>query len=153
MFRRQTLLQRYRWQIAAGVTLLIVETLLIAGLFVSRARWVKGQKENVRLALLAEEAHRGLEEVVSNVPGIVWEARGPEPGAKARFVSDYAEKMLGYGVEEWLSTPGFWLSIIPDEDRGRVAREIEAALGIGKQGVIRFQWMAKNGRLLWAGLT
>lgn len=151
LFKQQSLLEQYRLQIAAGVTLLIAETLLIAGLFVNRARWVKGQKENARLALLAEEARRGLEEVVSNVPGIVWEARGSEPGNRTvQFVSDYAEKLLGYGVEDWLSTPGFLLSIIPDEDRERVAREIEAALGNGKKGVIQFRWMAKNGRVLWA---
>ena len=58
--------------------------------------------------------------------------------------------MLGYRVEEWLQTPGFAHSIILDEDRDKATSEIEAILESGKEGILRFRWVAKDGRVLWS---
>jgi PAS domain S-box-containing protein len=130
----------------------LLEALLIVGLLISRARHHQTEEENERLARLAEAERRRLDEVVSNVPGIVWEAR-PDPGGgdsrRSTFVSEYVEKMLGYSVQEWLSTPGFAQTIIHSEDRERVAREAQALLDSGKEGVLQFRWVTKDGRILW----
>ncbi len=57
---------------------------------------------------------RRLRDIVGTVPGVVWEAWGEpdESSQRIDFVSGYVEQMLGYTVEEWLSTPNFWLSIV-----------------------------------------
>ncbi|GAC1402933.1 MAG: hypothetical protein NVSMB56_17900 [Pyrinomonadaceae bacterium] len=57
--------------------------------------------------------------------------------------------MLGYSVEDWLSTPNFWLSIVHDEDKVRAAHEAAAIFASGKVGTSTFRWVAKDGRVLW----
>ncbi len=93
-----------------------------------------------------------LTEIVSNVPGIVWETRTePRTGRrKTTFISDHVETMLGYSPEEWLKQPpGFGSKIIAEEDRERVLRESEEAVETGKDAVSEFRWIAKDGRVRW----
>ena len=109
----------------------------------------QAEKDNERLARLAEAEQNRLDEVISNVPGIVWEAR-TAPGTNGQlvsFVSEHVEKMLGYRVEEWLSTPGFAMTIVAEEDRERAKRETQAILESGKDGVLQFRWVTKDGRI------
>jgi PAS domain S-box-containing protein len=148
---KQAFPAEYYWPAAASA-LFIFEMLLIAGLLVNLARRSKVGKENERLPRLAEAEHRRLEEVVSNVPGIVWESKANPGGTnlKIHFVSEYVETMLGYSVEECLSIPNFWLSIVPEACRDKLASDIRQALASRKNGVIQFQCRAKDGRLLWA---
>jgi len=56
--------------------------------------------------------------LVSDIDGIVWEADAQT--FKFSFVSQQAEKMLGYPVSDWLSDPSFWANKIHPEDRDRV---------------------------------
>jgi PAS domain S-box-containing protein len=98
------------------------------------------------------ESERGrLRDMISSVPGVVWEAWG-EPDADSQridFVSDHVEKMLGYTVEEWLSTPNFWLSIVHPEDRERAAAEARRKFE-GREGGAsnEFRWIKKDGRVI-----
>jgi PAS domain-containing protein len=64
-----------------------------------------------------------LSGLLDDVPAVVWEARGRPDAQQQRidFVSPYVETMLGYTVEEWLSTPNFWLSIVHPDDREQAA--------------------------------
>ena len=102
-------------------------------------------------ALLIEEVkgeRRRLRDLMSNVPGVVWEASGEpdETGQRIDFVSDYVEKMLGYTVEEWLSTPNFWLTIVHPEDRDRAAQVARSNFESDEGGVNEFRWIRKDGR-------
>jgi PAS domain S-box-containing protein len=142
---------QYKWEIIGAVTFMIVETLLIAFLLISRARRRRAEAERERFALLAQSEHRRLEDVVSNVPGIVWESR-VDPGGTTRrehFISQHVEKMLGYTVEEWMSEPRFWLSIIPEEEREETLRANDAIFESGTSGVVQYHWRTRDGRLLW----
>ena len=141
----------YKWRIVGVISLSILEALLIAYLLITRARRRQAEKESERFARLAEAGRRHMDEVVSNTPGVVWEYR-LEPGPETRedyFVSDYVEKMLGYSVDEWLSSPDFVSSILLEEDRENANREIAEVISSGKECVLRFRCMAKDGRLLW----
>ena len=151
LFKEFSIWELYRWRIIGVISLCVLEAVLIIGLLINRARRRQAEKDNERLAQVAEASRRRLDEVVSNVPGIVWEAR-PEPGTnlrKATFVSDYVEKLLGYSTEEWMSTPGFALKIIPEEEREKSVREAEALFESGKEGVLQFKWTTKDGRHIW----
>jgi len=99
---------------------------------------------------IANERER-LHNIVAKVPGVVWEAWGNPNEANQRFdfVSEYVEKMLGYGVNEWLSTANFWLSIVHPEDKERAAQESAAIFESRKGGVNHFRWLAKDGRVVW----
>ncbi len=143
--------QQYKWRVMGSVSLIVFQALLIAWLLFSRRRLRSAESETDRLAKVAEAERRNLDEVISNVPGIVWESRlalGKQT-RKATFVSEYVEKMLGYTVEEWLATPGFWLSIMPEEDRERAANCSETVFATGKPASVQFRWQTKDGRPLW----
>ena len=57
--------------------------------------------------------------------------------------------MLGYSVQEWLSTPNFWLAIVCEEDRERAGKEAAAIFASRKGGINRFRWMTRDGRKVW----
>lgn len=111
----------------------------------------RAEQERVLLAAQIENERQRLNNVVAHVPGVVWEAWGQPDQASQRinFVSEYVEKMLGYGTNEWLSTPNFWLSIVHPDDTERAAREAAAIFASGKGGTSRFRWKAKDGRVIW----
>jgi PAS domain S-box-containing protein len=112
----------------------------------------QAEKETKRLNALTARTHRRLQEIVSSVPGMVWETI-IDPNSKERkttFVSDYVNKMLGYTPEEWLAQPpGFGLRIMADEDRERAQAESEAAISTHKEVISEHRWRAKDGRLVW----
>jgi PAS domain S-box-containing protein len=89
--------------------------------------------------------------LIDGIPGVVWEAHGQPDGGQQRidFVSPYVETMLGYSVEEWMSTPNFWLSIVHPEDRERAAAVALRAFASGSPHTNRFRWIAKDGRTVW----
>lgn len=150
-FKEPTVWERYKWRIVGVVSLCILEALLIVWLFVSRARKREAQRESERFAELARVEHRRLDEVVSNVPGMVWEI-SIEPGSgeqKTVYVSRFVEQMLGYRAEDFLGTKGFGLSLVPEEDRERVERETKEIFATGKTGTLQYRWRDKNGSLLW----
>jgi PAS domain S-box-containing protein len=109
------------------------------------------EKEKAQLAEQIEGQRKHLQAMVSSVPGVVWEAWGEpdENSQRIDFVSDYVEKMLGYSVEEWLSTPNFWLTIVHPEDKERAARTAAETFKSGKPGTNQFRWIAKDGRVVW----
>ncbi|HYR29999.1 MAG TPA: PAS domain-containing sensor histidine kinase, partial [Thermoanaerobaculia bacterium] len=65
------------------------------------------------------------------------------------FVSRYVETMLDYTVEEWLSTPNFWLQLVHPDDREAAARTASEGFRNGLAHVNEFRWLAKDGRAVW----
>ena len=55
-----------------------------------------------------------VETLVNSVEGIVWEADAQT--FEFTFVSQQAERLLGYPVQEWIETPGFWQEHVEDPD-------------------------------------
>jgi PAS domain S-box-containing protein len=143
-FKEPTFWQVYRWYIVGAAAIVLIQALLIVWLLIMRARRRSAE-------LRAAQEHRRLDEVVSNVPGMVWETRlDPASGQrKTTFVSQYAEKMLGYPAEQWLNRSGFGVSLVHEEDRERVARESEAIFERGEESILQFRWIAKDGRVVW----
>ena len=149
--RVPALWEKYRWFFLGLSAVMLAEALLIVFLLISRSERRKAKTEGERLTQLVEAEHRRLEEVVSNVPGIVWESRLEPDGITRRehFVSQHVEKLLGYTVDEWMAQPRFWLSIIPEEDRADVLRKNDEIFRSGKDGIVQMRWRAKDGRILW----
>src|SRR6201999_2556099 len=117
----------------------------IVGLLIHRAKRLRAEKETRRFAAEVEAEHERLEEVVRNVPGIVWESRFAQSRTsfKSIFVSPYVESMLGYTTEEWLSVPDFPMVITHKDDRESFAREIAAIVKSGRESVLRLRWHAR----------
>ncbi len=152
-FKQLSFWELYKWYAIGLVAAVIIEALLIAWLLFLRARRRQAEEENLRLAVVAEAEHRRLNEIVSNVPGIVWETI-IDPETKQRkttFISDYVEKMLGYTTEEWLAQPpGFGLRLIPDkQEREKARSESQAVIDSAREGFIQSRWNSREGRVIW----
>lgn len=123
-------------------------TLLVAAVISERK---KAEADRAQLGSELELHRRRIEDIVAHVPGVVWEAWGKPDADSQRidFVSGHVEKMLGYSVQEWLSTPNFWLSVVHPDDKERAAAEAMAIFASGKGGSSRFRWMHKDGHEVW----
>lgn len=150
-FKQPTFWELHKWKAIAAISLFVLQALLIVVLLVNRAKRLRAEKETRRFAAEVEAEHERLEEVIRNVPGIVWESRFDQSRNSLRsiFVSPYVESMLGYTTEEWLSVPDFPMTITHKDDRESFGREMAAILKSGSEGVLRFRWQATDGRLLW----
>lgn len=139
------------WMVVLGVAIFLVQVLLIVWLLLTRIRRREAEAETRRLADLADSGRKHLDDVVSNVPGIVWESR-IDPVTNERrttFVSDHVEKMLGYTVDECLSAPDFALQTVHEDDREKVTREAGAVYS-GTPTLLQCRLRAKDGRIIWA---
>src|SRR5690606_29447623 len=125
-----------------------VTHLVPSGIDITQRKQAEIEREMLTEAI--EMQRQRLRNIVANVPGVVWEARG-EPdaaGQQINFVSDYVETMLGYTVEEWLNTPNFWLTIVHPEDRERAAAESRAIFDGGQGGVTQYRCITADGHTL-----
>lgn len=72
-----------------------------------------------------------IEALVNSIDGIVWELDVATD--RFTFVSQQAERMLGYPIARWLSEPSFWLEHIHPDDRAWVtelkSKETQARRG------------------------
>jgi PAS domain S-box-containing protein len=151
-FKQRTFWEEDKWYIIGASSAILLEALLIAYLLVTLRRVQLGKRESTRLTGVAEASHRRLGEIVSNVPGIVWESMADPVTNKRQttFISDHVQKMLGYTPEEWLAQPsGFGATIVHEDDRERVVQESEAVFANGQDGFSQFRWRTKDGRIIW----
>ncbi|HEV7398349.1 MAG TPA: ABC transporter substrate binding protein, partial [Pyrinomonadaceae bacterium] len=150
-FKDPTLWELYKWRIIGAISLIVLQAIGIVWLLFTKAKLRLAEKRSTRFALLAEAEHQHLDEIVANVPGIVWEARleGDDPVPKTTFVSPYLAKMLGYTAGEWMAKPGFWLSVIVDDDREWAKETFARVLETGADGTAQVRYVTKDGRVLW----
>jgi PAS domain S-box-containing protein len=97
------------------------------------------------------QVSKRLDEVVANVPGIVWEAWGDPDTAAHRidFVNDYIESMLGYEKSVWTSVPNFWPSIVHPDDRDSAMRDAASGFARGTGGRSEFRFLHRDGHVVW----
>lgn len=140
-----------QWQIVFIVAAFLIPACLLISLFITLSKKRQAEIECERLKRLAEAEHKRLNSLIADIPGIVWETR-IDPVSRhhtTTFVSEQAEKMLGYTTEEWLSTPNFCIQHVHAEDRERVVRETQEILSGVDHGALSFRWMAKDGSTVW----
>src|SRR5437762_5472170 len=95
----------------------------------------------------AERAKRRFHDLVHGLDAILWEA---DPNtARFTFVSQRAEKLLGYPVERWTSEPPFWLSLIHPDDREQAIALCRRAIVERRDQELEYRLVAANGAILW----
>ena len=95
----------------------------------------------------AEAAKRRFADVVNTVEGVVWEA-DPETFAFS-FVSEQAERMLGFPTQRWLREPTFWQDHVHPEDRERAAGLRREAATAQRRLDHEYRMLAVDGRAVW----
>jgi PAS domain S-box-containing protein len=104
--------------------------------------------DNARLFQQVQEAGLGYRTLVETIEAIVWEA---DPDTlQFTFVSQRAERILGYPIDRW-TEPGFLESIVHPDDRGRAVAHLQpaATTSSGEPHESEFRAYHASGNLIW----
>jgi PAS domain S-box-containing protein len=86
-------------------------------------------------------------ELVNSIEGIVWEADART--FQFTFVSQQAERVLGYPVEQWLAEPTFWKDHIHPDDREWAVEYCVSATRQQKAHDFEYRMVAADGPTVW----
>ena len=93
------------------------------------------------------ESQQIYQDLVQTIDGIVWECEFPS--MQVTFVSQYAEQLLGYSLQQWHDDPLFILNMIHPEDRQNIAVHCRAATLRKDNHVIEYRVLHANGTIFW----
>jgi len=89
-----------------------------------------------------------IESLINTIDGIVWECDAEN--FRFSFISRKVEKILGYTVEEWMSSPTFWEDHIHPDDRDWTVDHFACQTADSrKQHDFEYRMIAKDGRIVW----
>ena len=91
----------------------------------------------------SEQHYRSL---VENLSAIAWEARLDD--YTFTYVSQHAEKLLGYPLADW-KRPGFWLSTLHPDDAQQAMEDCLRESSAGRDHSLDYRMCAADGRVLW----
>src|SRR5262249_5986231 len=103
--------EKWIWEQGRGITSPEGELLALEGVISTITRRKRAEEA-------ARESRERFEELVHFIDGIVWEADAKT--CQFSFVSQQAERLLGYPVERWTREPTFWQDHLHPEDRAWV---------------------------------
>jgi PAS domain S-box-containing protein len=95
----------------------------------------------------AVAAHQRFRDLVNSVEGIVWEADART--FQFTFVSQQAERVLGYPVDQWLKGPTFWQDHIHPDDRKWAIDYCVSATQQSRDHDFEYRMTAADGRMVW----
>jgi PAS domain S-box-containing protein len=95
----------------------------------------------------AVAAQHRFRDLVNSIEGIVWEADAQT--FQFLFVSQQAERILGYPVERWLSEPTFWKDHLHPDDRAWAVELCMAATAEQRDREFEYRMLAADGRSVW----
>jgi two-component system, cell cycle sensor histidine kinase and response regulator CckA len=102
--------------------------------------------ERERALRALHQSEQRYQDLVNGVEGIVWEAAAE--GLELTFVSQRAERILGYPAARWREEPGFWVDHVHPDDRATLRRALEAAMR-GEGGPVEYRMIAADGGTVW----
>ena len=115
-------------------------------LFTACIRDLSEKKEAEQRLRDAEFRYRTL---VEELPLISYVDSSFDPSSKAHYVSPQVETILGYTVEEWLTTPNLFEDSIHENDRERILEERREAYGRGDALRCEYRVRSKSGEIVW----
>ena len=92
-------------------------------------------------------SQQNLKSVVHSVDGIVWEAYAQT--FQFTFVSEQAERMLGYPVARWTEEPTFWKDHVHPEDRDAAIEFCAAATARMESHQFEYRMLRADGSTVW----
>ena len=86
------------------------------------------------------------EEFIHNLDGIVWEA---DTNFRFLFVSQQAERLLGYPVQRWMEEPDFWRTHVHPEDTDWACAFCMKATQECRPHEFEYRMVAADGSIVW----
>jgi PAS domain S-box-containing protein len=86
-------------------------------------------------------------DLINHVDGIVWEVDART--LTFTFVSQRAERLLGYPLRQWLDEPTFWQDHLHPEDREATVSHCLDATRRGEPHDFEYRMIAADGREIW----
>lgn len=100
---------------------------------------------------LAEEqlnkSNKKYASLVNTIDGIVWEADAQS--FEFNFVSQQAERLLGYPVKMWINSPTFWADHIHPDDRKQAVDFCVKSTRNKKSHEFEYRMIAADGSTVW----
>jgi PAS domain S-box-containing protein len=137
---------------ARSIVLFAVMGILISSLFEGMYAgkiWAQRQaEERQQLADALVLSRQRFEVLLSNLPGIAWEARLETPlwPPHVHFVSPSAQRLSGYPPEEWIRSNLLWDRLLPEGDRAAFEAALQNAARRGS-ATHRHRWRHADGTM------
>jgi PAS domain S-box-containing protein len=132
----------YRWICARGV--------VICNDHGEATRFV-GSHADISERKSAEQALRQsrsrYQDLVNTIDGIVWEADAST--MQFTFVSEQAERLIGYPSDHWLGETTFWHDHLHPDDQKRAVEFFDAATAEKRNYELEYRMIAADGRTVW----
>ncbi|GAB4527591.1 MAG: hypothetical protein OHK0046_45520 [Anaerolineae bacterium] len=109
------------------------------------------EQEIIRLTSLIESQRQRLNAIIRNVPGIIYDVtfNVADSSQTLNYISDYAEKMVGYPPNEWYGNFGLWEEIIEPEDWQAALEEARTAFEEERPGNAQMRLRNSSGETLF----
>lgn len=103
--------------------------------------------ESKRVEEIQKRVEQDYEALIQSIDGIVWEA--DVHTLEFSFVSQQAERLLGYPIERWTTEPGFWIDHIHPDDRAASISFCVAQTRLKKSHEFEYRMFTADDRIIW----
>ena len=100
-----------------------------------------------RVDEVAVQSQKKYESLVNTITGIVWEAE--LPSFRFTFISEQAERILGYPLRAWLDEPDFWKDHIHPDDRDQAIAYCQQQTSEMRPHQFDYRMLAADGTTVW----
>jgi PAS domain S-box-containing protein len=118
-----------------------------SGQLLYRVANVQDITERKRAEAVLQQSQQRYEALVNTIDGIVWEADALT--FEYSFVSQQAERLLGYPAERWVNEPTFWPEHIHPDDRDWAVNFCALATSELRAHEFEYRMLAADGRVVW----
>ncbi|BFU89257.1 MAG: hypothetical protein NTAFB01_04440 [Nitrospira sp.] len=109
--------------------------------------FVRDITERKRAEGALEQIMHRYKDLIDSINGIVWEADAST--TQFTFISRQVEDILGYPVEQWLSSPTFWVDHIHPEDQTWAPQYCIEEVRKHRGHTFEYRMLAADGRTIW----
>ncbi len=103
--------------------------------------------ESKKAEAALRQSEQSYAELVNSLDGIIW--RADAQTFVFNFVSQQAERILGYPTSRWTAESDFWPSHIHPDDRTWAVNFCVAATAEGRPHEFEYRMLAADGRVVW----
>jgi len=94
-----------------------------------------------------QRSEQNYRELISTINGVIWESDLQRD--ILTYVSDSAERVLGYTAAEWIATPLFWENHLHPDDRAQAIAQYRVATKSGQSYESTYRMIDARGDIVW----